>query len=159
MELQNQRPSWRSFEKVFTVSMWVKGLDGLVETVGGLLLLFSASSMVMTLARQLTSQELSEDPHDFIANFVLQAGHTLGEAHLFGSLYLISHGLLKIVLVVYLLKKDTRVYPWAIGFLLLFAVYQLYLTVQHHSVSFLVLTIIDVFIVFMAWQEYRRLSA
>jgi uncharacterized membrane protein len=65
--------------------------------------------------------------------------------------------LVKIALVYYLLKKDMRVYPWAIGFLTLFAIYQLYLALYHVSLGYLLLTGLDVFIVYMAWQEYRKL--
>ena len=158
METQHRLQGWLSFEHVFTVSMWAKGLNGFIETVGGLLLLFNSSTTVMALARALAGQELSEDPHDFVANFILRSGQKLGEAHLFGGLYFITHGLVKIALVYYLLKKDLRAYPWAIGILGTFALYQLYLALAHASVGYFVLTVLDGFILYMAIQEYRRLT-
>lgn len=139
--------------------MWVKAFDGFIETIGGLLLLFTSSATIDALVRFLTKREFGEDPYDAVANFILSAGHKLGEARLFGSLYLISHGALKIIIVYYLLKKDTRVYPWAITFLILFTIYQLYVTLHDHSLPYLVLAFLDAVIVFIVWREYTHLSA
>ena len=75
----------------------------------------------------LTQGELSEDPHDFIATHLLHTANGLtGDAVLFGAIYLLIHGLVKIVLVVALLLNKLWAYPWMIAVLLLFIGYQLY---------------------------------
>jgi uncharacterized membrane protein len=54
----------------------------------------------------LTEHELSQDPHDFIATHLLNTAHGLTKsAVLFSSLYLLSHGAVKIVLVAALLRN------------------------------------------------------
>ena len=147
-----------SLEQLFVVLMWVKAIDGFIETVAGFLLLFSTSATILSIAHVVTQEELAEDPDNFIANFILRAGQKLGDVQLFGSMYLISHGVVKVVLVSYLLRKDLRVYPWAIGFLTLFMLYQIYATIHHFSFIYLALSLLDVFIIYMAWQEYMHLT-
>lgn len=158
MDTEFKFRNWWSLERVFAALMWVKAIDGFIETVGGLLLFISTSATITSIARILTQDELSEDPNDFVANFILRAGQKLGDVHLFGSLYLISHGAVKMILVFYLLKKDTRVYPWAIGFLTLFLLYQLYVTLHHLSLVYLALSLVDAFIIYMAYREYGQMT-
>jgi uncharacterized membrane protein len=58
------------------------------------------------VARALTQHELSEDPHDFLAAHLLHAaGGLTGSALRFGAAYLLSHGLVKIVLVAAVLRN------------------------------------------------------
>ena len=76
---------------------------------------------------RLTQHELSEDPHDVIANRILGYTHGLtGSAVTFAALYLLVHGIVKIVLVAALLRNQAWAYPWMIGFLVIFIGYQLY---------------------------------
>src|SRR6266576_163432 len=114
-------------DRTFEIGIILKGLDGILETLGGLLLLFVSPDIINRLAITLTEGELSQDPHDFIANRILHTAHSLtGSSLLFGSLYLLSHGLTKIILVTALLKNKLWAYPWLIAFLLVFVVYQIY---------------------------------
>ena len=66
----------------------------------------------------LTQHELSEDPHDLLATHLLKTAHGLtGAAVLFGAVYLLAHGVVKVVLVAAVLKNQLWAYPWMIGFL------------------------------------------
>ena len=101
---------------------------------------------ISRLVTFLTQHELSEDPHDFIATHLLNTATGLTRsAVLFGSLYLISHGLVKIVLVAALLKNKLWAYPSMIVFLLLLIVYQIYRIVLVPSVGLIALTVFDAF--------------
>ena len=72
---------------------------------------------------RLTQHELSEDPNDFIARHLLGYTHGLtGSAVTFAAVYLLVHGIVKIVLVAALLRNQLWAYPWMIGFLLLFVI-------------------------------------
>src|SRR6266567_1004044 len=87
-------------DKAFRVSLYLKGLDGLLETLGGILLLLIKPEQINHLAHWITQGELSEDKHDFIANHILKTAHDLtGASLVFGAIYLLSHGLVKVVLV------------------------------------------------------------
>jgi len=144
-------------DKTFRISLILKGLDGLLELIGGTLLLFISPQAIKSIAATLTQHELAGDPHDYIANHILHtANKATGSTTLFGALYLISHGLVKIVLVVAVLKNKLWAYPWMIAFLLIFIGYQIYRMSYKFSFGLLLLTLFDIFIVVLTVIEYKR---
>jgi uncharacterized membrane protein len=144
-------------DRTFEVAITLKGLDGVLEVIGGLLLLLVTPATINRVVTALTAHELSQDRHDFIANHLLNSAHGLSKSSvLFGSLYLLSHGLVKIVLVVALLRNRLWAYPWMIAFLLVFIVYQVYRIVLVPSFGLTALTVFDVFVVWLTFREYQR---
>ena len=144
-------------DRVFEIGIIAKGLNGLTELVGGLLLLFVTPARIQHLAGTITQGELSEDPHDFIATHLLHTANGLtGDAVLFGAFYLLIHGLVKIVLVVALLLNKLWAYPWMIGVLLLFIGYQLYRIVLQPTAGLIALTVFDALIVALTAREYSH---
>jgi uncharacterized membrane protein len=142
---------------IFEVGIILKGIDGFLETIGGLLLLFVSPATINQLVVNLTQRELSEDPHDFIARHLLHYAHGLtGSAVTLAALYLLAHGVVKIVLVAALLLNHLWAYPWMIGFLLLFIAYQLYRIAVSPTWGLMALTIFDALIVWLTWREWRR---
>ena len=145
-------------DKAFRISLYLKGLDGLLETAGGILLLIVTPEQINHLARWLTQGELSEDPHDFIANHILKTAHHLTGASLaFGAAYLLAHGIVKIVLVFEVIRDHLWAYVGLIGVTALFVIYQVYrLVVDKFSVSLFLLTLFDLLIIYLTQKEYRR---
>ncbi len=120
-------PISRSLDRTFRISVGLKGLDGALELIGGIVLLFVRPHTIQHLARTLTQHELSQDPHDFISRHLLHsAGNLTHGTTLFAAIYLLSHGLAKVVLVVAVLRDEVWAYPGMIALLILFIVYQLY---------------------------------
>ncbi len=143
-------------DRTFRISLLLKGLDGVLELVGGVLLLLVTPAQIGELARFLTQHELAQDPRDFVANSVLHMTANLsGSASLFGAVYLLLHGVVKIVLVWAVLKEKLWAYPWMIAFLLVFIAYQLYRISVSFSWGMVLLTAFDIFIVWITWREYR----
>lgn len=142
--------------QIFALGIWVKGLDGLLEIVGGLLLLLSSGTSLNQIVISLTQHELVEDPHDLIATAARHAVAQLSAGtQIFASVYLIAHGLIKIVLVSALLRGKRWAYPVAIGFLSLFIAYQLYRLSYQYTLGLTLLTLFDLLIVGLTWREYR----
>lgn len=142
-------------DRTFRISLSLKGLDGVLELAGGILLLAVPPAEISTVARLLTQHELSEDPHDVIANTLLHVTGTLNlSVSLFGAAYLLVHGLVKIVLVWAVLKNRLWAYPWMIAFLLIFIAYQSYQIAASFSWGLALLTAFDILIVYLTWQEY-----
>ena len=137
--------------------MTLKGLDGLLEVIGGLVLLFVRPATINHLARSLTQHELSQDPHDVVARHVLRsAGHLTHGSTLFAAVYLLSHGLAKVVLVVAVLREQLWAYPGMIVLLGVFIAYQLYrLVAVRVTVGLTLLTVFDAFVIWLTWREYR----
>jgi uncharacterized membrane protein len=79
---------------------------------------------------------------------------------LFGAIYLLSHGIAKIVLVALVLREKLWAYPWLIVLLLVFIAYQIYrLAWVHFSIGLTALTIFDAALVWLTWREYRSKRA
>jgi uncharacterized membrane protein len=144
-----------ALDRVFQVSLILKGLDGVLELVGGVLLLVVTPRQIGALGRLLTQHELVEDPHDFIANTVLHLTGNLDiSTSLFGAIYLLLHGLVKVVLVWAVLRDKLWAYPWMIAFLIAFIAYQSYQILLSFSWGLLLLTAFDIFFVWLTWREY-----
>jgi uncharacterized membrane protein len=114
-------------DQTFEVGILLKGLDGLLEVLGGL------------------------------ATHLLRTAHGLtGSAVVFGAVYLLVHGLVKVVLVAALLKNQRWAYPWTIAFLGVFIVDQLYRLGLRPLVGLTALTIFDAVIAWLTYREYRK---
>ena len=108
----------------------------------------------------LTRQELIEDPQDLLANYLVSvARHLSVNTQWFGAVYLLSHGLIKVGLVWALWQRHLWAYPAAILVFLLFIGYQGYRYTFAPSAGLIVLTIVDVVVVWVTWLEYKRLQA
>ena len=158
----NAKPSagGTALDRTFRISLVLKGLDGVLELIGGALLLLVSPEQMGSLVRVLTQHELSQDPHDVIANSLVHAtGHLTASASLFGAIYLLLHGLVKVILVWAVLRDKLWAYPWMIAFLLVFIAYQAYRLLVSFSWGLLLLTAFDIFIVWLTWREYRSRRA
>ena len=151
------RPLSPALDTTFKIGLWLKGLDGILEVVGGLLLLFLSPQAIEHIARTLTAHELREDPHDFIASHLLHtASHLTSSTTLYGAVYLLLHGAAKIVLVALVLRETLWAYPWLIGLLLAFIAYQLYQIIAvRFSAGLTALTVFDAFLAWLTWREYQ----
>lgn len=147
-------------DRIFEIGIILKGLDGVLEIIGGLLLLAVTPATIDRMVIRVTQHELSEDPHDFIARHLLGYTHGLtGSAVTFAAVYLLAHGIVKIVLVAALLRNQAWAYPWMIGFLLLFIGYQFYRLALSPTFWLTALTIFDALIVWLTWREWGRQTA
>ncbi len=151
----DERSDHRLLDRTFDVTVILKGLDGLLEAVGGILLLLISPARMDHLARTFTRQELSEDPHDFLARNILHASASLNHSRGFAAFYLLAHGVVKIVLVGALLKDKRWAYPATLVFLTAFIVYQLYRIALRASAGLILLTLFDLLMVWLVWREYR----
>jgi uncharacterized membrane protein len=75
-----------SLDRLFEIGIILKGLNGLVELLGGLLLLFVTPGDIHHFVAVLTQGELSEDPDDVVARYLLHTASGLtGNAVIFGA--------------------------------------------------------------------------
>ena len=145
---------------LFDIGVITKGIDGALEIIGGALLFFVSPDQLRHIARILTLHELSEDPHDIVANYLLHtAQHLSPSVTTFGAVYLLWHGVVKVGLVTALLRGQRWAYPAAIVAFLLFLLYQVSRYAHTHAPELLVLSVLDVLVIGLTWLEYRRLRA
>src|SRR5690348_14165121 len=53
---------------LFEIGIWFKGIDGILELIGGILLLVSNPHAINNFIVNLTEHELQQDPGDWICN-------------------------------------------------------------------------------------------
>jgi uncharacterized membrane protein len=154
-------PSFREkwLHRIFVIGIALKGIDGVLETVGGALFLLINRPTLNRIVVLLTQHELLEDPDDLIANALRHVfSHLSAGGKLFGGVYLLVHGTLKIFLVLCLLRNKLWSYPVAIAFLAAFICYQVYRVSVHFSWGLTALTGLDLVVALLIWHEYRYLK-
>lgn len=147
-------------DKVFEGGIIIKGIHGALEFLGGLILLLVSPAVMHKFAVFITREELLEDPHDKIANALLSLTHHLSASNrAFLIAYLWIHAVIKLIAVIGILRNKLWAYPFSLMGLGLFMLYQLYLIYLHISVGIILLTLFDIFILWLIWREYGKVRA
>jgi len=132
--------------QLFIVSVVLKGLHALVELVGGIALyLFSTNRIAGWLWE-------AGQSNDWIERF---ANSFSTREHHFYAFYLVSHGVVNGLIVAGLLLRKLWAYHATFVVLTLFIAYQAYRYSYTHDIGLIVITVIDLIVVALTWNEYR----
>jgi uncharacterized membrane protein len=141
--------------RMFEVALLLKALNGIVELVGGSLVLFVPLRTVNQLVLWLTASEIEDDPNDWLANTLIDAAEKLSMGtKLYASLYLLAHGVVKIFLVYSLWREKRWAFPVGLALIGALVCYSIYRFTHTHSVALLVFATIDLIIMWFIWREY-----
>ncbi|WP_424935727.1 MULTISPECIES: DUF2127 domain-containing protein [Bacteria] len=156
-------PRHRVLDRVFEVSIVLKGINGVLELVGGLALFFVDPVAVRAWLSGITAHFVIGHEHSPVWQWFRHLADALDtKATVFAGIYLLLHGVIKVVLVWALLKEKLWAYPWMVVALAAFIGYQCYELVMHFTWGMLALTVFDLFIVGLTlreWQLHRRRRA
>ncbi len=142
--------------RFFRISIVLKGLHSLFEIFGGIALYVIHPDTIQRLISRLTQNELLEDRRDLIANTLRQAAEHLSiSGKTFAAFYLLSHGVIKLLLVIELLRKRLWAYPASLAMFAAFIAYQLYRYTHTHAIELIILTVFDLAVMWLVWREYR----
>jgi len=142
--------------QIFQVSVLLKGAHALIECLGGIALALVSTNSIANFVNAITQDELIKDPNDFVATHLLTMAHNFSvqtQQH-FYAFYLLSHGIVKVALVVGLLREKLWAYPASLIVLTLFVLYQLYRFSYTHGLGLIVLTLFDIVVMGLIWHEY-----
>lgn len=149
----------KNIHLAFQVSLFLKAAFAVAEVLTGIGAHFATQQFVFRLVERITREELLEDPRDWVANYLFQsAQHLSVSTRDFTAFYLLSHGVIKLWLIIGLLRARISYYPIAIVVFGLFIVYQLYRFNATHSVWLLFITAVDVLVIGFTWYEYDYLK-
>lgn len=150
----------RRIHQIFEASILLKGAHALVECLAGVPLFFVSTQAISGLVRTLTQYEISEDPDDIVATTLrdMAGGLSVSTEH-FYAWYLLSHGVIKLLLVIGLLRNKLWAYPASLVALGLFMIYQLYRYTFTHGIGLIILTLFDLAVIVLIWHEYRIVRA
>jgi uncharacterized membrane protein len=119
---------------------------------------FVSQKFLLNVVSAITQDELTEDPRDFIANYLFQSAQYFSvSAQYFTALFLLSHGVIKMFLIIGLLREKFWYYPAAVIVFGLFIAYQLYRFSYTHSFWLLPITVLDIGVIWLTWHEYNYL--
>jgi uncharacterized membrane protein len=149
----------KRIHRLFEVSVTLKGVHALFEIASGLLLYLVGTATIVRLIDRLVQAELIEDPQDFLARHAIRLAEGLSiEAHNFYAFYLLSHGIVKAVLVVALLREKLWAYPASFVVFGAFIAYQLYRYSYTHDFGLILLSLLDLVVILLAIHEYRLIK-
>jgi uncharacterized membrane protein len=148
----------RALHRFFELGILIKGVDGGLELVGGLLLVFLSPAAINRVVFFFVQGELKEDPTDLVANLLVHTTRSAIEVRVPASVFLIVHGMVKLVLVGGLATNRFWSYPAAILVFAGFTIYQLYQLSQQYSFFLEVVTILDVIVILLVIAEYRHMK-
>ncbi|HWZ65567.1 MAG TPA: DUF2127 domain-containing protein [Patescibacteria group bacterium] len=147
-------------DKIFEAGILIKGIHGALEFLGGLILFFVSPDVIHQFVVWTTQREVLEDPNDKIANILLGLTHHLnGGNRIFLIAYLWVHALTKLIAVIGILRNILWAYPFSLITLGLFMLYQMYHIYLRFSVGLTLITLFDVFILWLIWREYGIVKA
>lgn len=149
------------FDTIYKIGVGIKGFDGLVELLAGILLIFAPTTPHRLLhSAALEAREHSGSLFHFIEKQVIHLDAQItGKVLLFIIIFLILHGIVKLVLVYCLFRKIHRAYPYALGVLLiLFGIQVTPLFRNPADLSLWLFTILDAVIIYLVWGEYQDIK-
>jgi uncharacterized membrane protein len=148
----------KNIHRVFEVSLVFKGLFALLEILSGIAAYWVSQHALLDLAQRITQHALAEDPHDLIANYLLHLAQSLSvSGQHFTAFYLVSHGVVKLWVIIGLLRERLWYYPVAMVIFSLFIAYQLYRYSYTNSAWLLFLSAVDAAVIWLTWHEYSYL--
>jgi uncharacterized membrane protein len=142
---------------LFDLALILKILNGSLEMLAALLVLFVPPALVLKLAEFATSGELAQDPNDLIAIGIQTAAQTFTvHTHYLLALYLVLHGSIKVLLVIGIFAKKKIAYPLFMIALAIFGTYEAYRGFVLHEMLLQALAVFDFALLILTAYEYHR---
>lgn len=159
-KIKSEKKEAEIIEKSFDIVLLLKSLFALGEIASGIAMFFLTPDRVNRMIQWFSRGELKEDPNDFLINLIVNFGHhfTVGAQYL-TAIYLLSHGLIKIITLFLLWRKILWSYPLSIIVFVGFIIYQMNEFLLHHSIFMVLVSLVDILMIVLTILEYRNLKA
>jgi len=149
----------KEYLSFFKTTLYLKSIGALSDIVNGIFIWFISKAFLITFVLNLLHNELSDDPKDVVANFIVNsaASFSVSSQYFLGA-YLFLHGVLKLFLVINLFRRKIWAYPLSIVIFTIFIFYQSYEYYFTHSLWLLAFTSLDIIVVLLTIHEYGVLK-
>lgn len=142
---------------LFLLTLVSKGLLGVIQLASAAAIVFGATQQLPKIAQWIFRTELREDPKDFLATKIISWAGIIPQSDLtFYTIYFSAHGALHIGIVAALLYGAKWADLGAIAILAGFVVYQVMEWFSIGGTMLLVLTAIDLAVIYLTVLEMRR---
>lgn len=142
---------------LFDLALILKVVNGSLEMLAALLVLYVPPAFVVRLAEFATGGELAQDSDDLIAMTIQNAAQSFAvHSHYLLALYLALHGVIKVLLVIGIFAKKRIAYPLFMLALAVFGAYEAYRGFVLHELLLQALAVFDLALLVLTSYEYRR---
>lgn len=142
----------------FMVAVVLKGLNGLIEILFGILVALTGPDKLYAFVLQFTTPELEVHPGNKFVIAIQNGAANL--AHISGALaifYLLAHGIVKLAIAYNLLRDRRWVFLPACLILGAFVLFLGYRAAEHHSLGALALALLDLITLALVANEWRTI--
>ena len=149
-----QRSSLMHF--AFIGAITIKGIDGFIEFVAGIVLAVVGSQQVYNFAVWATAPEIARHPESHAAHAIRHGAYGfVHSSHKFAVVYLLAHGVLKIGLVINLFIEHLWIFPVSVAVLLGFIGFMGARLAAHWSPWLFAFAVFDTMTVALILNEWR----
>ena len=146
----------KDYRALFKITVILKGLISVGEIVLGLVLAFVSYGTLRSAAFALFGGEFAETSPNLIWGFAIKGFHGFFATPQSVWVFIfLSHGIVKLVLIVALLRNKLWAYPWSAAVFTFFVVYQIYQIALAPSLALFSVTIFDAMVIALVLHEYR----
>jgi uncharacterized membrane protein len=143
---------------VFELGIIIKGFNALVELISGSILLFFSLDKLRSIITLIAGEDKGSWLRRHWALIFYRLDHWLApDTKVFFTWFFLSHGAVKAFIIVCLFFGWVWAYPLGIAVFSAFIVYQIIEIIGgHHSILYFVLTVLDIFVIFLTVNEWRH---
>jgi uncharacterized membrane protein len=142
--------------RAYFVAIGIKGLDGVMEFIAGLIIAFVGSQQVYNFAVWATAPEIARHPESHTVHAIRHGAYSFAHhSHKFAIVYLLAHGALKIGLVVNLFIEHMWIFPVSTAVLLGFIWFMGLKLLAHWSPWLFAFAVFDTVTVALVLNEWR----
>lgn len=145
--------TWTEF--LFQAVMWWRIGYGAVRVAVGITLLYFVGTPVSDILLRLMGHELTRHPHEGVMHAI---NHLPFTVTYFLAIYFIFWGTIDVFLSILLLRHQLWAFPFSIVLITLFILYEMVRITHTHSLVLLGVIIMDLFIIWMIFREYKKLK-
>lgn len=145
------------FHRAYQAAIAIKGLDGAIETLAGLLVAIAGAERIYNFAVWITAPEIASNPDSKTAHLIRHGASGLMQgAETFVVIYLLVHGILKLGIAINLLRDKNWIFRPAIVILSGFVIFMSYKLTRHWSIWLLSFALFDVLTIALVVNEWRN---
>ena len=147
-------------ETLFQIGMYWRVCWGFLRLIIASLLLHRVGTPVSEVFSGIARGEHTEDPTDMFLNFFSSLlDHFPYSISYFLVFYLIFWGIIDIVLSISLLKHKLWAFPVTLYLIAVFVVYEIYRFFHTHSLLLLWIILVDIVLMILIRNEYKKLKS
>lgn len=144
----------------FDLGLIFKAIDSLFEIIVSIALMFLSPVKMNHIIYIITKDDIYEHKTDFLVNYLIAFGHRFSSStQKFAVFFLLTHGIVKMIVVILLWKKLLWAYHISVIVLAFFIVYQIKRYTVTHSIMLIFLSALDIFMIVFTVLEYRRINS